>query len=380
MRYTVFAFFAACFFIILPVQAATAPPTAAQQAIVIDVQTGQVLLDKNADKRMPTSSMSKVMTMYSVFEALKDGRLSLDQKLPVSEKAWRMGGSKMFVEVGKEVRTEDLIRGVIVQSGNDATVVLAEYLGGTEETFAVALTEKAKDLGMTNSRFANASGWPDPDHYSTARDLALLGIRLIEDFPDFYPYYAEKEFTFNAIKQDNRNPLLYKNIGADGIKTGHTEAGGYGLMASGVRDGRRVVAVLNGMDSVQERASESAKILDWALRNFQNITLFKAQETVETIPVRMGQAKSVPLNLEQDLTLTVPKIHKENIKADVVYDGPLEAPVHKGQEIGRLVISVPGMEPVERPLIAGADVPRLGFFAGALEQMKLYITELLSRW
>jgi serine-type D-Ala-D-Ala carboxypeptidase (penicillin-binding protein 5/6) len=234
-----------------PAMAQVAPmETVAREAYIIDAETGQVLFEKNADQKMPTSSMSKTMTMYMVFEALKNGKLTLDQELPVSETAWRMQGSKMFVPLGQMVKVEDLIRGVIVQSGNDATIVLAEGLAGSEGEFAAAMNRKAKELGMINSNFMNASGWPDENHYSTCHDLAILAIALIRDFPDYYKYYAEKEFTYNNIKQGNRNPLLYKNIGADGIKTGHTESAGYGLMASGVRDGRRVVMVLNGMASM----------------------------------------------------------------------------------------------------------------------------------
>jgi D-alanyl-D-alanine carboxypeptidase (penicillin-binding protein 5/6) len=280
--------------------------TLAKEAFIIDAGTGQVLFEKNADEKTPTSSMSKTMTIYMVFEALRDGRLKLDTELPVSEKAWRMEGSKMFVEVGKTVRVEDLIRGVIVQSGNDATVVLAEGLAGTEDSFASAITAKAHEMGMSNTNFANASGWPDPNHYSTARDLATLAMHLIRDFPEDYKYFGETEFEWNNIKQPNRNPLLYKNIGADGLKTGHTEAAGYGLMGSGARDGRRVVMVLNGMSSMTERAEESARLLDWALRDFENITFFKAGESVEDAVVVMGEAKAVPLVLDEDLTVTIP--------------------------------------------------------------------------
>lgn len=346
--------------------------TKAKQAFIMDADTRQVLFEKNGDERMPTSSMSKTMTIYMVFEALKDGRLTLDKTLPVSEKAWRMGGSKMFVEVGKEVPVQDLIRGVIVQSGNDATVVLAEALAGTEDSFASAITAKAREIGMENTNFTNASGWPDPNHYSTAHDLALLAMHLIRDFPEDYEFFGEKEFEWNGIKQPNRNPLLYRDIGADGLKTGHTEAGGYGLMASGARDGRRVVMVLNGMESMNERAEEGARLLDWALRDFENVTFFKAGESVEDAPVVMGQAAQVPLVLDEDLTLTIPKYNKDKIEVKAVYTGPLEAPVTRGQEIGRLVVTLPGQDPIERPIKAGADVPRLGFFAGAIAKMKMF--------
>ncbi len=358
---------------VVPARAYTIDTTA-KQAVIIDATTGQVLFEKNADERMPTSSMSKTMTIYMVFEALKDGRLTVDTELPVSEKAWRMQGSKMFVEVGKTVRVEDLIRGVIVQSGNDATIVLAEGLAGTEESFGSAMTAKARELGMEESSFVNASGWPDPNHYSTARDLATLGLALVTNFPDYYKYYGETEFTWHGIKQPNRNPLLYRNIGADGIKTGHTEAAGYGLIGSGSRDGRRVVMVLNGMDSDKTRAEESGRLLDWALRDFSNVSFFKPGETVEDAVVVMGKAKTVPLVVDQEILVTIPKYNKDKLDVKALYQGPLEAPITKGQEIGKLVIGIPGRDPIEQKLLAGADVEKLGFFAGSIEKFKLYLS------
>jgi len=347
--------------------------TTAKQAIVVDYETGTVLFEKNADERMPTSSMSKVMTMYMVFEALKEGRLKLDGELTVSEKAWRMQGSKTFVDLGTSVKVEDLVRGVVVQSGNDATIVLAEGLGGTEENFAQKMTEKARALGMKDSNFVNASGWPDDNHYSTARDLATLGIAVVRDFPDYYKYYAEKEFIHHNIRQGNRNPLLYQNIGADGIKTGHTEAAGYGLIGSGVRDGRRVVLVVNGMMDEKQRAEESARILDWGLREFENKTLFRAGKPVEQAEVIMGEADVVPLVLESDVMMTIPRGKWREAKVEVAYEGPITAPVKKGQAIGKLTLSIPGLPTVEKPVLAANDVPRLGFFPGAMEKAKLFL-------
>lgn len=358
---------------------ASAMSTEAKQAIITDMETGQVLFEKNKDMRMPTSSMSKVMSMYVVFDALQDGRLKLDDEIEVSEKAWQMGGSKMFIEVGKKVKVEDLVRGVIVQSGNDATVALAEALSGTEESFGRKLTEIAKDLGMENSNFVNASGWPDDNHYSTAEDLAILAKALITDFPDYYHYYAEKEFEFNEIKQPNRNPLLYRNIGADGIKTGHTEAGGYGLMASGARDGRRVIMVLNGMESEKERAEESAKLLDWALREFENKTLFKKNETIEVTAVQMGKEKELPLVIAEDLKLTLPKGAADEITAVTTLNGPVVAPIKAGDKIGMLTVSVPNLGSFEREVLAGKDIEELGFFAGAFERMRISIKNMLDR-
>ncbi len=357
-----------------PLWAAGNMSTIAKQAILLDYDTGAVLFEENADEQMPTSSMSKVMSMYQIFEALDDSRLTLDGTLRVSEKAWRKGGSKMFVEVGKQVKVEDLIRGVLIQSGNDATIVLAEGLAGDEDTFAEMITAKAKALGMNNSHFANASGWPDPDHYSTARDLSTLSRAIIHDFPDYYHYFGEKEFTYNNIKQRNRNPLLYRDIGADGIKTGHTEVGGYGLMGSGTRDGRRVIVVVNGLPDEKARAQEGARLLEWGLKGFENVSLFKAGETVENIPVIMGKADSVPLTIADDLTVTLPLSVKNDLKVDIVYTGPLEAPITKGDTVAHLHVDVPRLAAIDIPLQAAQDIPRLGMFAGTLAKIKLFLS------
>ena len=371
LRFKLAAFFAALTIAATPgFAAAPTVQTLAKQAIAVDYDTGDVLFEKAADEQMPTSSMSKTISIYLVFEALKSGRLTMDSELPVSEKAWRMQGSKMFVHVGDLVKVGDLIRGVIIQSGNDASIVLAEGLAGTEEAFADALNVKAKELGMVNSHFVDASGMPDPDHYSTARDLSTLAIHLIRDFPEYYGVYSEKEFTYNGIKQGNRNPLLYRNIGADGIKTGHTEAAGYGLMGSGTRNGRRVVIVMNGMKSMQERADEGAKLLDWALRSFENVPLAKAGTSIEDAPVVMGKQASVPLVSKQDIVATTPNMARKDLKVEVVYKGPLKAPIAKGTEIGKLIVTVPEMSSHEYSLYAGADVEKLGLFASTFAKLK----------
>lgn len=336
--------------------------TIAKQAIIVDPTTGAVLLEKNADQIMPPSSMSKIMTAYVVFSRLREGSLSLTDTLPVSERAWRTGGSKMFVSVNTRVKVEDLLRGMIVQSGNDASVVLAEGLAGTEEAFAEVLTRKGREIGLRNSVFKNASGLPDPDHVMTARDLTVLAWRLIEDFAEYYHYDAELDFSYNGIKQGNRNPLLYRNLGVDGLKTGHTEAAGYGLTASAVRDGRRLIMVLNGLPSIRSRSEESERLLEWAFREFANYSLAKADATVETADVWLGKAATVPLVAPTDIMVTLPRRMRPQIKVSVVYDGPIAAPIAKGAEVARLVVSGPNLPaPMEHPLVAGADVGRLGF-------------------
>jgi D-alanyl-D-alanine carboxypeptidase (penicillin-binding protein 5/6) len=352
---------------------AAAIETTAREALIVDVVTGRVLLDKNADDSMPPASMSKIMTTYLVFERLKDGRLSLDDELPVSEKAWRKGGSKMFVEVGKEVRVEDLLRGVIVQSGNDACIVLAEGLSGTEEAFAAEMTRKGREIGLTGSSFVNATGWPDPNQRMTARDLATLAIRIIADFPEYYHYYRETEFTYAGIRQSNRNPLLYKSLGADGLKTGHTEEAGYGLTASALQGDRRVVLVLNGLESQKARSEESARLIGWAFREFGNYTLFKAGETVEEAGVWLGVEPTVALIAEQDLTVTLSRKARLDMEVTVVYDGPIPAPLEIGQQVATLVIAAPGEDTLEVPLVAGAAVERLGFAGRITASIKYLI-------
>ncbi|MCH8809097.1 MAG: D-alanyl-D-alanine carboxypeptidase [Proteobacteria bacterium] len=336
--------------------------TTAREAFLVDAMTGRVLLDKNSDVSMPPASMSKIMTTYLVFERLKDGRLALDDELPVSEKAWRKGGSKMFVEVGKTARVEDLLRGVIVQSGNDACIVLAEGLSGTEEAFAEEMTRKGREIGLTGSSFVNATGWPDPNQRMTARDLATLAKRIIEDFPEYYHYYAETEFTYGGIRQMNRNPLLYKSLGADGLKTGHTEEAGYGLTASVAQGERRIILVLNGLDSRKARGEESVRLIGWAMREYDNYTLFKPGETVDQAPVWLGEAANVPLVMPEGATVTLSRKARRDMRVKVVYDAPIPAPLRAGQEVAKLVVAAPGEEPLEFPLMAGADVERLGIF------------------
>ncbi|HUI16985.1 MAG TPA: D-alanyl-D-alanine carboxypeptidase family protein [Alphaproteobacteria bacterium] len=334
--------------------------TSAKQAIMVDAGTGAVLFAKAADERMAPSSMSKMMTLYVLFERLKEGRIKLDDTLAVSEKAWRTGGSKMFVQIGSRVRVDDLIQGIAVQSGNDACVVVAEGLSGSEQAFAEEMNKKAKELGLSASHFVDASGLPDPQQYMTARDLVTLARRLIVDFPQYYHYFNEIEFTFNGIKQGNRNPLLYKTLNVDGLKTGHTEAGGYGLTASAVRDGRRIILVLNGMSSVNERSRESEKLLDWGYREWGDYTLFKAGEKVSDADVWLGTQSTVPLISSRDFVVTLPHLSRDKMKVTVSYDGPLPAPIAKGAAVAKLSVEAPDVPTVEVGLDAAEPVERLG--------------------
>ena len=335
----------------------------AKQAILVDFDTGAVLFEKNADEIMFPASMTKMMTAYVAFRGLERGTLRMEDELPISEEAWRMGGSKMFVEVGKTVTVEDLLRGIIVQSGNDASIVVAEAISGSEAAFGDLMTEIGREIGMENTQFRNATGWPDEEHYTTARDLAILAHRIIADFPEEYEMFSEKSFTYADIKQGNRNPLLYRDIGADGLKTGSTDASGYGLTGSALRNGRRLIMVLNGLENAKVRSQESARLMRWGFREFENYALFDAGEGVDDVEIWLGDKPGVGLELgDGPLTITVPRGSRKNMKVKVVYDGPVPAPVAKGDELAKLVITLPDAEPIERPLYAMADVGQLGVF------------------
>ena len=336
--------------------------TTAKQAYILDLQTGAVLLDKDSTTPSPPASLSKLMTLYMIFEQLKRGQVSLDDKFVVSRKAWRMGGSKMFVEVDKQVRVEDLVRGIVVQSGNDACIVVAEALSGSESAFADAMNRKAREIGLTDSHLVNSTGWPADNHVMSPRDLAVLSKRIIEEFPEYYPYFAEKSFRYNKIKQGNRNPLLYRDTGADGLKTGHTRAAGYGLVASAIRDGRRVVMVLTGLPKARTRSFEARRLLDWAYQSFRNYDLFESGAVVEKADVWLGKEDTVPLVTERDIRISLPRASRRGLKAKVVYEGPVPAPIVKGSRIARLVVTAPDFETMEVPLLAGADVGRVGIF------------------
>lgn len=343
--------------------AASAIEVKAPQAFLKDLNTGTILFEKNADEKMVPSSMSKIMTAHLVFERLKSGEIKLEDVLPVSEKAWKMGGSKMFVHVGSKVAIDDLLKGAIVQSGNDACIVLAEGLGGTEESFAEEMTKKAHEMGATNSTFLNATGWPDEGHLTTARDLAIIAEKTIRDFPDLYgKYYSMIDYTYNNIKQGNRNTLLYKDIGADGMKTGHTDAGGYGIVASAKQGDRRLILVVNGLASSKERDQEATALLNWGFNTFKNYKVFRKGDVVDTADVWSGNEKSVPLIVNQDVIFTLPRSQKNNIQVKAIYNAPISAPIKAGTQLGILEVTVPEKGIYKFPLQAGKDVEMAGFF------------------
>lgn len=340
--------------------------TRATSAYVIDQTTGTVLLSKNGSQPMPPASMSKLMTLYMAFEALGDGRLSLNEELRVSQTAMDYGGSTLFLRAGERVRVEDLLRGIIVLSGNDACVVIAEALSpdGTEAGFARLMTQRAKQLGMSRSNFTNSNGWPQAGHLMSAQDLAILTDRLISDFPQYYPLFAEREFLFDekeAANRYNRNPLLGLGIGADGLKTGHTEEAGYGLVGSAKQGDRRIIFVLSGLETAAARATESESIVNWAFRQFSQRDLGAAGTEIGRADVWMGEAGDVGLVLEEDLSILLPILSGDAVQAEVVYDGPIEAPIQKGQALAELVVKPDGLPERRVDLVAAEAVGPAGF-------------------
>lgn len=340
--------------------------TRAKAAYVLDLTTGTVLLEKNAAEPLPPASMSKLMTLYVAFEAIREGRLTLDERLPVSAHAMSYKGSTMFLNTQDKVRVEDLLRGIIVLSGNDACAVIAEALSpdGTEAGFARYMTKRGQQIGLKNSTFMNSNGWPQAGHRMSARDLAVLAQRLIVDFPEFYPLFAETEFAFDGrapSNVNNRNPLLKMGIGADGLKTGHTVEAGYGLVGSAKQGERRVIFVVTGLDTERARAEEAAAIVNWSFRQFAEKTVARAGQTVARAEVWMGREQSVNLVPEQDLTILLPTLSGADLKAEVVYKGPVQAPVAAGQKLAELVIQPESLPEIRLPLVADTAVPAGGF-------------------
>jgi len=335
--------------------------TAAHAAIVIDLSTDTILLEKNADEQIPPASMSKLMTLDLLFEALSDGRITMDTEFGVSAKAHGMGGSKMFLAEGSRVPVKDLIQGIIVDSGNDACIVVAEGLAGSEQSFVALMNKRAQALGLTNAHFDNASGWPDPKHHMSVRDLSILATRMIRHFPDYYHFFSEESFTWEGITQRNRNPLIGLGIGADGLKTGHTEEAGYGLVGSAVDGDRRILFVAAGLPSIEARAREGEQIVNWAFHQFVEKKIVSADTRLATAPVWMGKETKVGIVAPKDVTVLLPAIAQGTPMAEVTYNSPLEAPVTKGEEIASLVVKRPGLPDAVVPLVADRDIARGGF-------------------
>ncbi|MBL4726555.1 MAG: D-alanyl-D-alanine carboxypeptidase [Rhizobiaceae bacterium] len=355
--------------------------TKAEQALLLDSDTGTILFAKNIEQEIPPASLAKLMTMEVVFEALKSGGLSLTDTFFVSENAWRKGGtssggSTMFAKLNSEIALEDLIRGVIIQSGNDACIVIAEGMAGSEEAFASLMNEHARKLGMTDTIFRNSTGLPDPDQHVSIRDLAKLTRHIISEYPQYYRYYGEREFTWNNINQRNRNPLLAMNIGADGMKTGYTEASGYAIVGSAIRDGQRLITVMSGMKSKRQRSEEARKILDWGFRAFEKIELFADGEVIGFANVYGGETSGVGVSSKGPLSIYLPIGNRDRLKARISYEGPLMPPVEQGQKIATLKVWVGDTLSQETPLYASETVEKGGLQRQATDAIK----ELLFGW
>ena len=356
-----------------------APPSlSANSYILVDFNSGRVLVESNPDMQVEPASITKLMTSYVVFHELNDGNITLEDKVPVSEKAWRTEGSRMFIEPNMEVTVEQLVKGMVIQSGNDASVALAEYLGGSEEAFAGLMNLYAEQLGMTKSHFMNATGLPDEQHYTTARDVATLSKALIRDFPEYYRWYSEKEYSFNEIRQHNRNNLLWRDPAVDGLKTGHTASAGYCLAASAKRDGMRLISVVLGSNSEASRVSESQTLLNYGFRFFETVQLYKAGQELATGKVWKGEAEQVMLGVDEELFVTIPRGRYDDLDAQVEMRPELIAPLAQGEEVGAVVISIEGDEIATRRLVALESVEEDGFFGRSWDGMTMWFGGLFG--
>ncbi len=357
-------------------QTPPAPTLAANAWLLLDHQTGQVLVSHKPDERIEPASLTKLMTAYLTFSAIRDGAIALDQEVPVSETAWRMTGSRMFIEPRKPVTVEQLLHGMIVQSGNDACVALAELIAGSEEAFAHLMNREAQRLGMRNTHFTNASGLPDENLYTTAADLALLASALIRDFPEFYRLYSLREYTYNDITQPNRNRLLWMDSTVDGMKTGYTRAAGYCLVSSAVRGPRRLISIVLGAESETIRAQESLKLLNYGFQFFDTVRLYAAEKDVSRFRVWKGVENEVPVGFLEDFVMSLPKDQSDRVDATLESRQPLTAPVQRGQEVGTLTLTLHGRAIGEYPVVALADVPVAGFFGRFWDALRLWIKNL----
>ncbi len=356
----------------------TLPSLNASGYILIDANTGKVLAEKNADTHLAPASLTKLMTMYVISKAIKTGSIHMDDKVRISEKAWHTDGSRMFVKVNDEVPVRDLLQGIVIASGNDASVAMAEYIAGTEETFAAMMNAEAKNIGMTNSSFVDSNGLPNPNHYSTARDLALLAQAIVRDFPEDYRLYSEKWFTYNKIKQPNRNRLLWRFQFADGLKTGHTDDAGYCLVGSALKDGTRLISVVMGEPNDSARTEDSMRLLTYGFRFFETHKLYNANTKLATARVWKGKNKDVDLGVAKDFYLTMPAGQYKNIQA-TLHVNDLKAPVAKGQTYGTIDITLNNQPLASEPLIALSDDPRGGWFRRVSDSIHFVFHKVFSK-
>ncbi len=354
------------------------PQLAAEGYLLIDATTGQRLVEFNADQRLPPASLTKIMTSYVAASELERGTIKETDQVGISVKAWRMEGSKMFIREGTKVDLMDLLRGIIIQSGNDASVAVAEHIAGSEDAFADIMNQYAAQLGMSSTNFVNATGWPDENHYTTANDLANLTVALIGSYPEHYKIYAEKYFTYNNIRQPNRNKLLWRDQSVDGVKTGHTEAAGFCLVASARRGDMRLISVVMGASSEESRAAESQKLLTYGFRYFETAPLYQADESLKQLRVWGGQHGSINLGLAEPIVLTIPKGSREHLTAEVTTIGEVHAPLTAGQELGQLIVTLHDGEKIMRPLVALNPVAASGFFSSLWDSISLFFLKLFG--
>lgn len=352
--------------------------TTAKYALLIDANTGGIIFEKNSQVKMPPSSMSKLMTVYLAFDRIKNGSLKLDDKVTVSKKAWSKRGSRMFLPLNREATVDDLLHGIIIQSGNDASIALAEAIAGSESAFVNRMNMVANKIGLSGSHFANSTGWPNGNHYMTTVDLAILAKRIINDYPEFYHYFSKKEFTYNRIRQFNRNTLIRKNLGVDGLKTGHTEDAGYGITASAQRNGRRLILVLNGVNSDKERAQEAKRLFQYGFLNFTNVQIADVSMPLTSAHVALGNLETVDLVPEKNLVFTVPVEQKNQIKAVVNYQENLVAPIAQNKKVGTIEITLPNNEKKVFSLITKTNISEAGFIQKIFYKSKNWVENLMS--
>ena len=359
-----------------PIIIPAAPQIGAESYLLIDAATGDVLASENARMRLPPASLTKIMTSYIIADEIEQGRITQDDRVPISVKAWRMEGSRMFIREGTEVSVADLLRGIVIQSGNDASVAMAEYIAGDEEAFAGLMTQTAKSLGMNNTNFMNATGLPDEMHYTTAEDLAILTRALINRFPEHYAIYSEKYFSYNDIRQANRNALLWRDDSVDGVKTGHTQAAGYCLVASAMENDTRLISVVMGARDERTRAAESQKLLNYGFRYYETVNLYAAGSSLKRVRVWSGLHESLEVGLDDAITLTIPRGGRDQLKAEINLQDVIEAPIERGKSLGALTLSLGDEMLVERPVVALNPVQEAGWLSSTLDDVQLMFIDL----
>ncbi len=366
-------FFLICLLIILNNQNLFSFDTSAENALLIDFDTNQILYSKNEEKKIYPASMSKLMTLYILFDSLKKGIVTLDDKFVVSRNAYQKEGSTIYAELGTEIPVQDLIRGIIVSSGNDACVIVAEALSGSEDNFANQMNFYAEEMGLRNSNFKNSSGLHNDDHYTSAEDLVKLSNLLITDFPDYYPYFAERSFTWNSIIQYNRNNILRLDLGVDGLKTGYTSKSGYGIIVSSEKNGRRLIGIVTGLKSVDDRTNEISRLLNYGYRGFKSYSVFKDNQIIDYAKVWKGNKDNLPLIVDKDINLLLDIPGRRGINVEYKYNEPIYAPIFKGNVVGSIDIIIPGRKNIKLDLLAGEDVKQVNFFTGFIRSLDYFL-------